>query len=581
MRNQLIYQTVDDAIAKYSDLAREVFTTKSKDPKAKYDHKKLEEKIKYVIDKAPLPTNVEAMLEEPDDQDGCCKVFVVTTSQNNGSKPYLMRTYESNSGQPGPGPFPVKIWEAARATSAAPTFFLPIEIKLGLQNEEDSCENDEGERATTMMTFGDGGTTANNPSFEALVEYQSIWPWRPLGCLVSLGTGVEEEARIEEDNRWMMWMLRKVTPSTAFLADVGKYCAQVATSCEKIHNVMKNVMEGLQWKERYFRLNVKYDKKIDLDEYERVPDMKDDSNEYMKKDEPKKAKEKIGVILVDPESERNRKLDEEWGLHGFSAPEFQSTLTIPTSWRKGQTIEAESSAVEASDTTANVNQAGSSNNDTASPGISNDELPVDLTWPLYNNKLSSIQSVIFYHYDDFGSGWDYAKQPRHGESVLFDRRDQGESAVAVLELRSKASFVSTNFIKKFNIKPQQVPAVSRKAVKIGLKEIKPAFYINLTFRCRGFKMPKQRQCFYVLNSNNFEIMFGEDILKRSQLAKHATGADVGGQDVLDAKQTVIGSLRAKAPPLIGKGKGESTKGKEWDNREWGPIIPEYTNGALF
>ncbi|KAK5633834.1 hypothetical protein RRF57_009548 [Xylaria bambusicola] len=573
--------TVDDAIAKYSELARDVFTTKSKDPKAKYDHKKLEEKIRYVIEKAPLPTKVEAMMKEPDDQGGCCKVFVVTTLQNNGSTPYLMRTYESNSGQPGPGPFPIKIWQAARATSAAPTFFLPIEIELGLQSEEEPRENDEGERATTKMTFGDGGTTANNPSFEALVEYQSIWPWRPLGCLVSLGTGVEEEARIEEDNRWKIWMLRKITPGTAFQADVGKYCAQVATSCEKIHAMMKNVMEGLRWKERYFRLNVKYNRKIDLDEYERVQDMKVDSNKYMQEEEPKKTKQKIGVILVDPESERNRKLDEECGLHGFSAPEFQSTLAIPTSWREGQTIEPESSAAEASDTTANVNQAGPSNNDAPCPEISDDdELPVDLTWPLYSNKLSAIQSVIFYHYDHFGSGWDYTKQPRHGESVLFDRRDQGESAVAVLELRSKASFVSTNFIEKFNIKPKPLPAVSRKALRIGPKEVKPDSYINLTFRCRGFKMPKQRQSFYVLNSNNFEIMFGEDILKRTQLAKHATGADVGGQDVPDANQTVVGNLKAKAQPLIGKGKRESTKGKERDNKEWGPIITEYLNGAL-
>jgi hypothetical protein len=54
-----------------------------------------------------------------------------------------MRTYQRKKSQE-PSPFQGKIWEVARATSAAPTFFGPIVI--------DGC------------SYSNGGTIANNPS---------------------------------------------------------------------------------------------------------------------------------------------------------------------------------------------------------------------------------------------------------------------------------------------------------------------------------------------------------------------------------------------------------------------------------
>ena len=567
---------MDQAIEKYSELAKDVFTSKSRDPKAKYDHRILEKKIKYVIEKASPPIDTEAILEDSNDREGRCKVFVVTTLQNHGSTPYLMRTYESNSGQPGPGPFPAKIWEAARATSAAPTFFLPIDIKIGLGTRETPF---------STMIFGDGGTTANNPSFEALLEYQSLWPWRPLGCLVSLGTGVEEDARIEEDRRWTIWMLRKLAPVTAFLADVAKYCAQVTTSCEKIHDNMQRVMQGVQWKERYFRLNVKYEgkKKIELDEFERIGEMREESEKYMRKPGPKGAKEKIGVILVNPESERNRKLDEDWGLHGLVVPEVESgAVNSPASTDIDRYADPASRGPSNSDTetSAETDQAVSARNIDKSHEAPAIAAPIDLTWLQHSNKLSAIQSVIFYHYDDFGNGSDLTKQPRNGDSVLFDRRDQGESAVAVLELSSKASFVSTIFVKRFKIKPEKVPAVHCNSLRIGMHQVQPDLYINLTFRCRGFNMPKQRHSFYVLQSNDFEIIFGEDVLKRNQLANQANAHDQEGQF---GKPTGMSKLRDKARPLIGRRESENLdgSGRERGNIDGKTYASDFHNGALF
>ncbi|KAJ8122948.1 hypothetical protein ONZ43_g986 [Nemania bipapillata] len=71
----------------------------------------------------------------------------------------------------------VQIWEAARATSAATSFFEPMEIDGRL--------------------FADGATGANNPIYELWAEASSVYSlydgWKledHLKCLVSIGTGL-------------------------------------------------------------------------------------------------------------------------------------------------------------------------------------------------------------------------------------------------------------------------------------------------------------------------------------------------------------------------------------------------------
>ena len=67
-----------------------------------------------------------------------------------------------------------KIWEAARATSAATLFFDPITI------------------GRFKQTFVDGGGGYNNPVQQAFKEAQMCWPDREIECIVSIGTGQSE-----------------------------------------------------------------------------------------------------------------------------------------------------------------------------------------------------------------------------------------------------------------------------------------------------------------------------------------------------------------------------------------------------
>ena len=61
------------------------------------------------------------------------------------------------------------LWEAARATSSAPTFYKPLAF---------------GGRALV-----DGAILCNNPTLVALAEAALLWPGAPVEVLVSLGTG--------------------------------------------------------------------------------------------------------------------------------------------------------------------------------------------------------------------------------------------------------------------------------------------------------------------------------------------------------------------------------------------------------
>lgn len=65
------------------------------------------------------------------------------------------------------------IWQAARATTAAPGYFKPFENQDGV--------------------FYDGGITSNNPTLQVLAEMQVLLSHAPINCMVSIGTGIMPE----------------------------------------------------------------------------------------------------------------------------------------------------------------------------------------------------------------------------------------------------------------------------------------------------------------------------------------------------------------------------------------------------
>ena len=119
----------------------------------------------------------------------------------NANIPVLFRTYESHETHSD-----CKIWEAARATSAAPTFFKRIEI---------------GQK----QPFIDGGIGRNNPSQVVLDEAKALFGARQIGCLVSIGTGQPEVIGIKKPG-----LFQKIIPT-----DIIETLKAITIDCEATH----------------------------------------------------------------------------------------------------------------------------------------------------------------------------------------------------------------------------------------------------------------------------------------------------------------------------------------------------------
>lgn len=252
-----------------------VFTSTLKSNTAKFDHHILEQQIKAVIQSSRLNLDTDSPLK--DSRDGACKTFVIAATLRDGGSATRMRAYTSRKAFA----FPGLIWEAARATSAAPTFFEPIVI--------------DGE------IFGDGGVGWNNPTEEAIAEARQVWPNRPIGCLVSIGTGLEDPIQLgDKKNSLARSLMKKGLPKQSFRIEVAEYCVECITSCERIHRRLAEDGEGYGIGGSYFRFNVPQGmSKIGLEEWERIGDMITLAKNYMR-GEARTSREAVASFLLEP-----------------------------------------------------------------------------------------------------------------------------------------------------------------------------------------------------------------------------------------------------------------------------------------
>jgi patatin-like phospholipase/acyl hydrolase len=123
----------------------------------------------------------------------------VTTWDAESESAYLLTSYNGGAS--------VKMWQAARATSAAQTYFEPFACAVGLDT----------------MALTDGGGGENNPSRTALAE--AVAAGFPDPLLISIGTGRSRRVEsIEELRRlgligWAPRMLRFTMGASADWAD--------------------------------------------------------------------------------------------------------------------------------------------------------------------------------------------------------------------------------------------------------------------------------------------------------------------------------------------------------------------------
>jgi calcium-independent phospholipase A2-gamma len=165
------------------------------------------------------------------------KVFVTCANVDSfPAQPYLFRSYELSADARRRthfvGTSQVSLFEAARATTSAPTFYQPAVIG--------------GKR------FVDGAVVANNPSLLALCEAAALWPGVPVETFVSLGTGTVS-ARQGVDGGVSPLMLLQGLDSASSVLTWARHMFESTMSCEAEHRIAGSLLGHPQG--RYFRID--------------------------------------------------------------------------------------------------------------------------------------------------------------------------------------------------------------------------------------------------------------------------------------------------------------------------------------
>jgi predicted acylesterase/phospholipase RssA len=258
------------------------------DDQCRFDYKELENAIKEVVKKKLY--NEEAPMA--DTGEGAQKVptFVVATKGLPAEgPPTLFRSYQCE----GHNASQCAIWEAGRATSAAPTFFKPIDIEVPRPGG----------------TFVDGGLAHNNPAELALSEAQKIWTGTKRFSIVSIGTGrlkskpiVELESTTSESkesatrkrkrtgitSQILKWVPGAMTANHAIqtvartpkgvmaVKKMAEACVSLTTSSEPVHQRLLQLSQSSDPEKKfpYHRFNVERDMQdIGLEECHRMREM--------------------------------------------------------------------------------------------------------------------------------------------------------------------------------------------------------------------------------------------------------------------------------------------------------------------
>lgn len=245
--------TLDQCEEAYLDLGKRIFQRKYNpvdiphriknfwDAGEKFSGEELEAAIKEIITKGGhLPE--DATLK---DDDPACKVFVCTV-QASDSKAHALRSYETKIYD---AQYPVcKIWEACRATSAATTFFDPIEI------------------GSKKVKYIDGGIKSNNPISMVHFEASIIWPNRINDALViSIGTGSAPGPKFEGN-----------------IISIIKALREIVTASDDAANAFEDSHESMARSDLYFRFTV-HQKLADigLEEWDATGDVEAATASYM------------------------------------------------------------------------------------------------------------------------------------------------------------------------------------------------------------------------------------------------------------------------------------------------------------
>lgn len=124
------------------------------------------------------------------------RAILAITKDNVDALPTLFKTYDTSASLED-----CTIWQVARATSAATTYFKSI-----------TCGRDK-------IEFIDAGFGYNNPCEVLLKEARKIFPNREFACILSIGTGLGGMVGIQDSRLSILKALKNMATSSKKVAD--------------------------------------------------------------------------------------------------------------------------------------------------------------------------------------------------------------------------------------------------------------------------------------------------------------------------------------------------------------------------
>ncbi|KAK3336561.1 acyl transferase/acyl hydrolase/lysophospholipase [Cercophora scortea] len=248
-----------EALAEYDAFAKKIFSFRNRriSVSAQFRAAALEVAVRNIVESR----GADPLMRDPKENYPTGKTFVCAVTAKNQTAPRRFRGYvldgelDLDFGRDYDKDWDkdCKIWEAARATTAAPGFFKPVAIVSGSVTEK----------------FLDAAMGYNNPIGEVLDEAGKIIDSScKIGCVLSLGTGTREKG-LNEPSCCIPWCF-----------SVCNLMKNITTDSERMHDMAKN--RFTDFSSTYFRFSVpEAAANVKLGKYKKMDGLKKTTLEYL------------------------------------------------------------------------------------------------------------------------------------------------------------------------------------------------------------------------------------------------------------------------------------------------------------